>query len=91
VILRIVVSKSSPAETPDAWSKLRRQSWARLLQKVYEVNPFICLKCSGTMSVVAVIEDPLELSKIIKWAQKQKTSSLVKAIRAPPDLRLLSG
>ena len=38
-------------------SKLRRQSWARLLQKVYEVDPFICPKCQGTMSVVAVIED----------------------------------
>jgi hypothetical protein len=50
---------------PDAWSRLRKQSWARLLQKVYEVDPFICPKCQGTMSVVAIIEDPKKLDKII--------------------------
>ncbi len=62
---------------PDAWNKLRRQSWARLLQKVYEVDPFKCSKCGGTMHVVAVIEDPVELHKIIEWAQTNQ-------IRGPP-------
>jgi hypothetical protein len=45
------------ADKPDVWSKLRKQNWARLLQKVYEVDPFVCPKCQGTMSVVAMIED----------------------------------
>jgi hypothetical protein len=39
----------SSAVAPDAWSKLRKQSWARLLQKVYEIDPFVCPKCQGTM------------------------------------------
>lgn len=33
--------KPESVQAPDAWSKLRKQSWARLLQKVYEVDPFI--------------------------------------------------
>ena len=29
------------AEVADIWAKLRRQSWPRLLKKVYEVDPFV--------------------------------------------------
>ena len=74
------------AQAPDTWSKLRRQSWARLLQKDYEVDPFICLKCQGAMSVVAVIEDPKEVGKIIEWAQRQESEpqGTVYA-RSPPE------
>ena len=79
-----------PPEVPDAWSRLRRQSWARLLQNVYEVNPFICPKCQGTMSVVAIIEDPAELAKIIEWAKKQEQKPLLSVCaRSPPGLALV--
>ena len=54
---------------PDAWNKLRRQRWARLLQKAYEVDPFKCPACGGVLHVVSVIEDPDKLRKIIEWAQ----------------------
>ena len=73
------------ATAPDAWSKLRKQSWARLLQKVYEVDPFVCPKCQGAMSVVAIIEDPKELDKIIEWAKQQEREKLVTiCARSPP-------
>lgn len=62
----------SSTETSDAWSRLRKQSWARLFQKVYEVDPFVSPKCQGAMSVVAIIEDPKELTKIIVWAKQQE-------------------
>ncbi len=38
---------ASTVEAPDAWSKLRKQIRARLLQKVYEVDPFITLNARG--------------------------------------------
>ena len=79
------------AEVPDAWAKLRRQSWARVLQKVYEVDPFLCPKCQGTMSVVAIIEDPKKLSKIIDWAKRQEREApLVVCDRSPPELAFMS-
>ena len=74
-------------EAPDAWSKLRSQSWARLLQKVYEVDPFVCPKCQGKMSVVAIIENPKELSKIIDWVrQQEKEPQLTVCARSPPEV-----
>jgi hypothetical protein len=76
--------KSVPEDSEDNWSRLRKQSWARLLQKVYEVDPFVCPKCNGTMEVVAVIEDELELDKIIKWYAKQVSEAA--GARAPPPL-----
>lgn len=78
------------AEAPDAWSRLRRQSWARLLRKVYEVDPLICPKCQGIMTVVAIIEDPAELAKIIEWAKKQEQKPLLSVCaRSPPELLMV--
>lgn len=43
-----------------------RQSWARLIQKIYEVDPLICPKCQGDMRVIAFIEDEPLTRKILK-------------------------
>ena len=34
-----------------------RKSWARLIRKVYEVDPLVCPRCAGPMRVIAFIED----------------------------------
>ena len=34
------------------------QTWAMLIKRVYEVDPLQCMKCGGTMKVVAFIEPP---------------------------------
>jgi len=43
-----------------------RTNWSRLIQKIYEVNPLVCPKCRGKMRVVAFIEDPDVIKKILK-------------------------
>jgi hypothetical protein len=48
----------------DNCSKAYRKSWARLIQKIYEVDPLICPKCRGTMRIISSIEDQ-EVIKII--------------------------
>lgn len=50
----------------DESSKERRKNWARLIQKIYEVDPLTCPKCSGTMKVITVIEDQDVIRKILK-------------------------
>ena len=51
----------------------RKKAWAWLLAKVYEVDPFLCPECGGTMSVIAVIQDPAEIRGIIAClAQKPR-------------------
>jgi hypothetical protein len=43
---------------PELTDKAFRRNWARLIQKIYEVDPLVCPKCSGAMRVIAFIEDP---------------------------------
>ena len=60
----------------------RKQAWARLLAKIYEVDPFVCPKCGAEMKVIAVIEDPMEVRRILRH--------LVKVGRSPPGLNAAS-
>ena len=41
----------------DESSKEYRRNWARLIQKIYEVDPLTCPKCSGKMKVISMTED----------------------------------
>lgn len=45
------------AQDRDAVATRARSSWARLIHKVYEVDPLKCPKCQGPMRVIALIED----------------------------------
>ncbi len=49
---------------PDADKKPVSKSWARLIKKVYEVDPLKCPKCGGAMKIKAFIRDPKEISRI---------------------------
>ena len=51
---------------PDGSSKAYRKHWARLIQKIYEVNPLTCPKCTGSMRILCFIEDELLIEKILK-------------------------
>jgi hypothetical protein len=57
-------------------SKEFRKNWACLTQKIYHVNPLLCSKCSGSMRIIAFIEDEQFVKKILKhlalWDVKRK-------------------
>jgi hypothetical protein len=55
-----------------------RSAWAKLIAKVYEVDPLVCPRCSSRMRVLAVITAPAEVNKILRH--------LVKIGRPPPGL-----
>jgi hypothetical protein len=44
--------------------KAFRKSWARLLQKIYEIDPPVCPKCQGTMRIISSLEDPSVIRRI---------------------------
>jgi hypothetical protein len=46
--------------------KAFRKSWARLIQKIYEVDPLICPKCKGTMRVISAIDDRQVIRAILE-------------------------
>jgi len=42
---------------PIELSQVYRKNRARLIQKIYEVDPLTCPKCQGKMRIIAFIED----------------------------------
>jgi hypothetical protein len=44
-----------------------KAAWAKLIRKVYEVDPLLCPKCGAQMRVIALIEDPLVIERILTW------------------------
>ena len=54
----------------------KKKNWARLIQKIYEVAPLTCPKCSGKMKVISVVEDEDVIKKILKhlglWDRKAR-------------------
>jgi hypothetical protein len=73
--------KKNPSQEPDTETisnKASRQSWARLIQKVYEVDPLVCPKCGSEMKVVAVITDPSEVNKILECLKRNNAPPLDK-------------
>ena len=60
-------------------SPARRKSWARLIQKIYEVDPLICPKCAGSMKIIAFIEQAEVIKKILQhvglWETKRNPLS----------------
>jgi hypothetical protein len=50
----------------DLSRKRFRKNWARLIQKIYNVDPLCCPKCNGPMRIISFIEDELTVKKILK-------------------------
>ena len=70
------------SKNPSAERDASRACWARLIRKVFEVDPLICPRCGAEMKVIAVLTEPKVVDKILRHLQE-------KADRAPPgDLPL---
>ena len=50
---------------PQGNEKAFRKSWARLIQKIYEVDPLVCPKCKGAMRISSSIEEPSVIRAIL--------------------------
>jgi len=47
-------------------SEARRRNWARLIRKVYETDPLVCPRCQKEMRIVAAIENPQVIRRILE-------------------------
>ncbi len=61
---------------PEESCKGYRKNWARLIQKIYEVDPLTCPKCHGPMAIISFIEAEDVIEKILKhlglWEAKPR-------------------
>jgi hypothetical protein len=40
-------------------------SWARIIAKVYQVDPLVCARCGQRMSILAFVSDQHSISRIL--------------------------
>jgi len=56
----------------------RKANWARLIQKVYEVDPLECPNCGDAMRIIALIDDNAVIESILKhlgaWTPRTNTA-----------------
>ena len=65
-------------------SRAARVVWSMLLARIYEVFPLTCPKCGGEMRIIAFIDDPTEVKKILTHLGEPAAAPLLAAARGPP-------
>jgi hypothetical protein len=65
-------------------SRAARYVWAMLLARIYEVFPLTCPKCGGEMRIIAFIDDPTEVKKILTHLGEPTAAPILAAARGPP-------
>jgi len=79
-------------ERQDVKGRAKRSAWARLINKVYGINPLIFERCGSEMRIVAFIMDPEQIDRIMQHLKKQGWSQAKLAARpssqgrAPPGI-----
>ena len=78
-----VDSSPQPHSPAQHFAFQRRRNWARVLKKIYEVDPLTCPRCGSQMEIIAFIEEWTVIRKILQhlglWDRPQ---------RSPPPPRL---
>jgi hypothetical protein len=51
---------------PEELSKGHLKNWAKLIKKIYDVDPLMCPRCHAQMAIIAFIEAEDVIEKILK-------------------------
>jgi hypothetical protein len=83
--------KGNPARTADEaqTSAERRTSttWVQRLKRVFSIDVETCSECGDTVKVIACIEDPVVIQKILTHLKEKAVPEplgLLPCVRAPP-------
>ena len=74
---------SAPAERRAA------MTWAQRLKRVFNIDIEVCGHCGGAVRIIACIEDPVVIEKILTHLDKNAPSAEVRRLppcRAPPQV-----
>jgi hypothetical protein len=81
----------TPTEPDDRTPMEQRaaMTWARRLKRVFSIDISECEKCKGPVKIIACIEDPIVIEKILshlkaKEAKESPTTTRLPPPRAPP-------
>jgi hypothetical protein len=82
-------SQEGEATHREERGRRRRISWARLLKKVYEVDPLLCRYCGGEMRMIAFITQSSSIRRFLSGIQVEPQEPEPLA-HSPPGLELVS-
>ena len=60
------------------------KSWARLIWRVYGIDPLICPKCGGPREILAVIFDPESIARVLRHLDLPTDLPVQRPARSPP-------
>jgi hypothetical protein len=81
-----VLNDQTPAEK---WASMK---WAMRLKRVFDIDKETCSECGGDVSIIASIEDPVVIRKILAHLDAKGThADLLPQCRAPPVIGFSTG
>ena len=88
-------NKARTADSPDTTPAERRaaMTWAQRLKRVFNIDIEICNSCGAPVKIIACIEDPLVIKKILTHLDSKIASDATRRLppcRAPPQARLFA-
>ena len=75
----VIATDAEPPENP------KRMSWARLLKRVFGIDITLCPKCSGKIKIIAAVEDPTVIRKILTHLELPTTAPRLAPACGPPE------
>ena len=76
--------QTTPAERHAA------MTWAQRLKRVFNIDMQACSACGGTVKVIACIEDPVVIEKILSQLNLNTPAAPLPNSRAPPQTALVN-
>lgn len=83
----IIIKKKrhkSKEETKTEAEQRRAMTWAARLKRAFNSDIQTCEVCGGAVKVIACIDDPIVINKILNHLQSQKNEFMLPFNRAPP-------
>ena len=59
-------------------------TWAQRLKRVFRIDIEVCEHCGGAVRIIASIEDPAVIEKILTHIERRDAAASPQAPRAPP-------
>jgi len=64
-------------------------NWAQRLKRVFAIDIESCPDCGGKLRVIACIEDPQLITKILAHARSRQASTKQTVARGPPEAAIV--
>ncbi len=85
VIIKKTVNQTAVNEVRTESKKRRAMSWAVRLKRAFKIDIQVCKACGELSKVIACIEYPVVIKKILVHLKTQQASQFIQPVnRAPP-------